>query len=941
MARARAQTPAPPQPDPVEQSWGIRFTDAPILSVFLSLAFLLGVFPLNDTDFWWHLRTGDLIRQTGEVPTFDTYLYGGDPQKPWVDLHWGFEVLLSLGYERGGVVLLNLAKCVISTLAVFLLITARRRDWPIWSMVLAWLPALLLLGGRMYVRPETLTLLYLAAFLAVIFRWKERPRLAFALPAVQVLWVNSQGLFVFGPVLIVLGLVDAVLTPGFLEPSRRGWWKTVLLASALTGVACLLNPYGLTGTLFPLHLLGTMGNPIFENIGELMPLPKFIADVGLGNFPLQLHLSTMLLGGLSFVIPLSWKAATRLADANARRASAPEESPREGKSGRRKNAPKKGRAAEPVIESWNLSPFRFLLYLIFSALSWKATRNSHQFAAVVGTVTAWNFGEWAAALRRRRIAKGWTPTARSVVAPRVAALVVVTLVFASVASGAFYAIMGEGRTIGLGEKTLWYPRGAVLAAGRPGMPEKFVCFHNGHAALFEYYHGPDRKVFADARLEVVGQDLYRQYINLERMIAANESGWRQHLAAQGNPGVLVDLVQSGSGTMAATLFADRDWVCVYFDAVAAVFVHKSYPAASQPVDFVSRHFEPDSAPRDEPELVATARVLHDVSSTLQGPDRNRSDLTPGLLLLGHGDAHLAIELDPNSAGAWKRLGQIETLRIPVPPEVLAKRPQAPFDPLLDLAIVRATYDLVHADRLAPDDFATLLSLSMLYTSRNLLDVVEPVLERLGSLKTINALQRTLQDERNLQGIPQQLGQIRKTLGPPPASDWRNLGELERAVGDLHRRGRVKAAADLLESAYKPQERTWELTDRMATLRLHLGEPERARALWESAAVVPRPALQAARVAVTHLVQEDYEAARRFYNEALRAEPQLFEALYGLATLEADAGRRTPAVEAARAAEAAAPSDLARSAAQRLLRLIDRGGSSPPPAEATRSAPAAP
>ena len=52
-------------------------------------------------------------------------------------------------------------------------------------MVVAWLPALFLLGGRMYVRPETLSLLFLAVFLAVLSRWDRYPWLAWALPVTQ------------------------------------------------------------------------------------------------------------------------------------------------------------------------------------------------------------------------------------------------------------------------------------------------------------------------------------------------------------------------------------------------------------------------------------------------------------------------------------------------------------------------------------------------------------------------------------------------------------------------------------------------------------------------------------------------------------------------------------------------------------------------------------
>ena len=80
---------------------------------------------------------------------------------------------------------------------------------------------------------------------------------------------------------------------------------------------------------------------------------------------------------------------------------------------------------------------------------------------------------------------------------------------------------GEGRTIGLGEEPLWYPHQAARFAGEPGMPERFLSFHNGHASLFEYYHGPERKVYTDPRLEVAGADSVQA---IHRARAANQEG---------------------------------------------------------------------------------------------------------------------------------------------------------------------------------------------------------------------------------------------------------------------------------------------------------------------------------------------------------------------------------------------------------------------------------
>ena len=317
---------------------------------------MLGIFPLKDADYYWHLRTGDLIRQSGQVPRVDFYTFTRQGT-PWIDLHWIFQVGISWVREHGGVPALTLAKAVITCLAVFLLITARRRSWPVWTMILAWLPALLVLSGRMYVRPETLSLLYLAIYLAVVCRWDRFPALAWLLPLVQLAWVNSHGLFVLGPIILVFALVDAALRRGALAPERIRWWQTVVPACLATGLACLLNPYGLRGAIYPLELARTMSNPIFSrSIAELTPIPLFIEKSGLTSLPLQLHLATMLVGALSFLVPIGWLIAVRLR--RRRRTGRPQSgaAPRRNKSPGRPGKPSRSSRAGRKKRGCSLDP---------------------------------------------------------------------------------------------------------------------------------------------------------------------------------------------------------------------------------------------------------------------------------------------------------------------------------------------------------------------------------------------------------------------------------------------------------------------------------------------------------------------------------------------------------------------------------------------------------
>ncbi len=918
-AKASAKPPRP-RLDPSATTRAERVADLGLIAAFLALAFLLGAFRHKDMDFWWHLKAGDQIRATGQVPEVDSFTYGAAGH-PWIDLHWIFQVALSFGFERFGVVGLNLAKCAITTLAVLLLLTARRREWPIWGMLLAWLPALLLLGGRMYIRPETLTLLYLSADLAILFRWDRRPWLAFLLPLIQVAWVNSQGLFPLGPIVIAFALIDAAARRGAFEPERRRWWRVTLAASALTGLACLANPYGLRGALYPLQLAATMSNPIFKRtIAELTPVPDFIAQSGFNSLPLQLHLLTMSLGALSFLVPLLWSGWAAVRDRSSKPADAKLDPKRgrsrvdDGKKARRK----RGTKAEPAaVSSWRLSPFRLLLFGSFSLLSLAATRNSHQFAAVVGTVTAWNVGEWLAAIRARRLRLD--PAARRSPWPRLAAACAIALTIAAVGSGRFYAWSKEGRVIGLGEEPLWFAHEAVKAAGGPGMPDRLVGFHNGHPSLYEYRYAPARKAYTDARLEVMGPELYTRYIELQSKIRNNSGGWADELDAIDRPAVLLDTVDPSNADLVATLLGSRQWRCVHFDPIAALFVHESYSVAiaSRGVDFLARHFrrEADTSLDDEATLAATAQAYRNVASVIRARGGSEAEAAP-LILLGLDYARKLRSVDPAGLDGWKQAGLIENLRYTLVGPRPIPRFRQPFQPTFDLPSVRATHDLARTLEITPDDGYSLIILARLYDARGMDESARATYLRYLDLPTTNPSQRqaaSLASDR--------VTALDRSVGSPPKTTWKNLSELDRVVADLLAEGRAATAADVIEQAHRPDARPWDWADRLAVLRLHLGQPALARAAWLGASGADVPvATRAARVAATYLIESNFDAARKSYREAIALDPNLFEARYGLALLEQDAGRAPEARAEAEPAARVAGNEVDRAAARSILAL---------------------
>ncbi|HEX7500728.1 MAG TPA: hypothetical protein VF524_10570, partial [Polyangia bacterium] len=133
QAEARLTTPGAPESDP--RKWRLA-----VFLALLALTFLLGCFPMGDFAVWWHLRTGQLILERGEVPRTDWFTYT-NATRTWIDIYWLFQVGLALLYRIGGASPLVLLKAVFGTAVVALSLVARRSGGKTWPIVVAWLPA--------------------------------------------------------------------------------------------------------------------------------------------------------------------------------------------------------------------------------------------------------------------------------------------------------------------------------------------------------------------------------------------------------------------------------------------------------------------------------------------------------------------------------------------------------------------------------------------------------------------------------------------------------------------------------------------------------------------------------------------------------------------------------------------------------------------------------
>jgi hypothetical protein len=518
-----------------------------LLIALPALAFLLGCTPLADFDVWWHLRTGQLILQTHHVPRVDLFTYT-NATRPWIDVHWLYQVGLALLYRAGGASALVLMKAAAGAGIVGLSMAGRCAERPVWPLALAWLPGLLMLSGRLSERPELVSLVLLAAHLAVLAHAPRAPRWLWLLPALQLLWVNCHGFFLMGP--LVLSAYAAEWIAGRVRPPAvpidRPPLKTFAAVTAASWLACLANPYGLGAVALAFQQLHKVGPGLYRNtIGELKSLGDFIASAGIWNPYLLAYFAALLLGIASFV-------------ACARRAG--------------------------------FRLFRALLFVAGAIVGWQATRNNGLFGVIAVFVTTWNLDDAldarpkvaaAPAKGSRRRAPPPKPARRRprpepVLFAALAALAVATL------SGALYAWAGEGRRVGLGERPHWFAHDACAFLARPDMPERVIAYNISQAAVCIAHGAPAHKQFMDPRLEVNTQETFERYLDGIRRLWRDDPTWEQPLGIDHQhpdelPAILIE--RGPLGRAAQVLSHDPRWRCVFADDLATVFV--STPFAEQ------------------------------------------------------------------------------------------------------------------------------------------------------------------------------------------------------------------------------------------------------------------------------------------------------------------------------------------------------------------------
>jgi hypothetical protein len=219
------------------------------------LLVLLAALPLLkqvDPDFWWHLRTGDLIAHHG-IPRHDVYSWTAGGQS-WVAHEWLSELLIwavqsTFGYAAS-VALFSVCACAAIVL-MWRLARDRAAVSPIMILLLAL--ELVMFARFVTVRPQVFTWLLFALFVYVLERDSaERPARLWALPPLMALWANLHLGFIYGLMVVVIWAASLVLD-GSRSRSVGVRGAAVLVAACF--LTSMLNPSGPELLIYPLRYL--------------------------------------------------------------------------------------------------------------------------------------------------------------------------------------------------------------------------------------------------------------------------------------------------------------------------------------------------------------------------------------------------------------------------------------------------------------------------------------------------------------------------------------------------------------------------------------------------------------------------------------------------------------------------------------------------------------
>ncbi|MHB8629255.1 MAG: hypothetical protein ACYDEO_24005 [Aggregatilineales bacterium] len=234
-------------------------------AILFILLFVIAARVPVDSDTWWHLRSGSVILATHTIPYTDTFSLTRAGQS-WIDQSWLSQVVMSAVFQLAGNVGLALLTAALATLGMIFTFKACRGSVYLraFVMVLSATTAAVFWSPR----PQMASFVLSTVVLYLLYQYKRNvfDRL-WLIPLLMALWVNLHSGFAIGFIFLGAFIVGEVF-------NRQPWphVRKLIIITALSAVALLLNPYTVRMLLYPFQ---TAGLGVLEQFIQEWASPDF------------------------------------------------------------------------------------------------------------------------------------------------------------------------------------------------------------------------------------------------------------------------------------------------------------------------------------------------------------------------------------------------------------------------------------------------------------------------------------------------------------------------------------------------------------------------------------------------------------------------------------------------------------------------------------------
>jgi hypothetical protein len=238
-----------------------------------------------DLDYWWHLRTGDLILEDG-IPTKDPFSWtvAGEP---WVMHEWLSQVIIAVIQQAFGyaAVAAFFGAVGCAALAVSYALARRLGAHPR-ALAMLGLLCIATLGLSLVARPQIFSWLFYTVFLYVLATDDdEHSQRVWLVVPLTLLWANLHLGFTYGLALIGVWCVAETVRAVRGQPVNIVRAPAVLAACLLVS---LVNPAGIELLLYPFRY--------FEDRDQIARIQEWQSPLRIDPVLLPYHLSVLIAG---------------------------------------------------------------------------------------------------------------------------------------------------------------------------------------------------------------------------------------------------------------------------------------------------------------------------------------------------------------------------------------------------------------------------------------------------------------------------------------------------------------------------------------------------------------------------------------------------------------------------------------------------------------------